>query len=404
MDVFTLFGANAIILIVMASGFLAAWLKRRDERYWPSWIGGNIALATALIFFMYLPEGTSWTGVIPHTLLVLGFGLKWRAAQLFTGGRAAWWPLWATVCVTLALFALPSLFSAGMVFALTNVILACQSVAIAGHFWRERLPGSPSSYGLVVAYSAMALSFTIRVLEGLAFLDRFTSYMPHDGTLPLHLTVAVVHTSASGAFALSIAYERAALRLRKERDSARAKATSLGELAERDSLTGLLNRRAVEPRFAELQNAGFTTVAVIDLDRFKAINDVYGHGCGDEVLRIAAAALEPDEDCLAVRLGGEEFMLLLRGKNARERAERRRQAIPQRVAAEVDGLDRIVTASMGLVELPRRGMTPRSFEDLYASADRLLYAAKETGRNRTMAEKVSLFAGQPAVLGPQAAA
>lgn len=404
MDVFTLFGANAIILIVMASGFLAAWLKRRDERYWPSWIGGNIALATALIFFMYLPEGTSWTGVIPHTLLVLGFGLRWRAAQIFTSGRATWLPLLAAICLTLALFALPSLFSAGMVFVLTNVILACQSTAIAAHFWRERLPGSPSSYGLFFAYGVMALSFGMRILEGLAFLDRFTSYLPHDGTLPLHLTIAVVHTSASGAFALSIAYERAALRLRKERDSARAKANTLGELAERDSLTGMLNRRAVEPRFTELQSAGFSTVAVIDLDRFKAINDEYGHACGDDVLRAAASALEPDEDCLVTRLGGEEFMLLLRGKKARERAERRRQAIPQRVAAEVAGLDRVVTASMGLVELPRRGMVYRSFEDLYASADRLLYAAKETGRNRTVAEKVSLFAGTPAVLSSQVAA
>lgn len=378
----------------MAGGFVAAWLREAEE-YWLTWTGANLVLAAALLLFMFLPAGTAGTSVLPHCLLVFGFGLRWRAAKQFTGDRSAWMPILLPLCMTALLFAGPGIFSAGLVFAAVNILLASLAGATALQFWTRRELSSPSSYGLVFAYAVIALSFTARVVEGLAFLDEFTSYLPHDWMLRLHLVIAVVHTSSSGAFALSIAYERAAIHLRRERDSAQSKAQALGQLAEHDALTGLMNRRAIEPRFADLRKAGFNTVAVLDLDHFKALNDRHGHAKGDEALCAAAQALSPDGDCLAVRLGGEEFMLVLRGKDARRRAEQRRQAISQRVAAEVGGLDCRVTASMGLIELPRYKMDEVGFQRLYSIADRLLYEAKEGGRNRTVAEKVTLFGGAP---------
>jgi diguanylate cyclase (GGDEF)-like protein len=137
--------------------------------------------------------------------------------------------------------------------------------------------------------------------------------------------------------------------------------------------------------------AGFRTMAVIDLDKFKLVNDTFGHLTGDTVLRVAAEALEPDADTLAVRMGGEEFMLLLRGRDTVLRAERRRQAISTRIAAKVPGLDRVITASMGLVELPADGRIGQDFATLYGHCDRLLYDAKDAGRNRTMREKLQSF-------------
>ena len=181
--------------------------------------------------------------------------------------------------------------------------------------------------------------------------------------------------------------------IRRERDSAKEQSRTFAQLAERDALTGLLNRRAVEDRFEELQGEGFRTMAVIDLDHFKDINDSYGHAKGDDVLQAVADALEGDDDTLSVRLGGEEFLLLLRGKNAAARAERRRKAIPARVAAKVAGIDRMVTASMGLVEHSHSNLTPADFSMLYAHCDRLLYEAKGAGRNRTMSEKIRGFSG-----------
>jgi diguanylate cyclase (GGDEF)-like protein len=385
----------------MAGGFVAAWI-RQSEAYWLTWTAANVALASALLLFMFLPSATAGTSVLPHCLLVLGFGLRWRAARQFTGDPCHWHWVLLPLAATAMLFAVPAVFTAGLVFVVVNVILAGLAGVTAVQFWSTHDQSSLSRLGLVVSYGVMALSFAARVGEGLAFFDEFTSYLPHDWMLKLHLVVAVVHTSSSGAFALSIAYERAAMNLRRERDLARSKAQALGQLAERDELTGLMNRRAIEPRFAELRRAGFNTVAVLDLDHFKRVNDCHGHATGDEALRAAARALSPDEDCLAVRLGGEEFMLVLRGKDARQRAEQRRRSVSERIGAEVTGLDRLVTASMGLIELPRYEMAELGFERLYSIADRLLYEAKAGGRNRTVTEKMTLFGRTPRVRKPVA--
>ncbi|WP_053044083.1 GGDEF domain-containing protein [Pelagerythrobacter marensis] len=183
------------------------------------------------------------------------------------------------------------------------------------------------------------------------------------------------------------------LTLRRERDKARRMAAALGNLVERDPLTGLMNRRGLDGRFAQLRAEGFSTFALLDLDRFKDINDTFGHGVGDKVLRTVAAVLasEKKRQSVAVRMGGEEFLLLLRGDNQAERAERIRRAISLRVAREVTQIDRVVTASMGMIEIPDGLSDALGFDDLYARADKLLYEAKEAGRNRSMHERLILF-------------
>ncbi|CAH0495212.1 hypothetical protein NVSP9465_00217 [Novosphingobium sp. CECT 9465] len=179
--------------------------------------------------------------------------------------------------------------------------------------------------------------------------------------------------------------------VRQQRDVATARAIELEGVAGRDPLTGLRNRRSIERRFDELFRTGFRTMAVIDLDQFKSVNDTHGHAVGDVVLRSAAAALLDDRDTKAIRMGGEEFLLLLRGPDSASRAERCRRAITSRIAAEVQGLDRMVTASMGLVEHDMHGTLQIEFVTLYARCDQLLYEAKRLGRNRTMKERVTGF-------------
>ncbi|WP_340588439.1 diguanylate cyclase [Erythrobacter alti] len=175
--------------------------------------------------------------------------------------------------------------------------------------------------------------------------------------------------------------------IKRQRDTAQAHAAILESEAERDALTGLYNRRSIESRFAALAQDGFDTVAVLDLDHFKQINDDFGHGVGDDALRAVAVALEPDEDTRVIRLGGEEFAIILRGKKPVERAERRRQAIPRQVAA-ITQVNRPVTASMGVVHAPDG---EHSFETLYRLADKLLYEAKVNGRNRMLSERLKVF-------------
>jgi len=208
---------------------------------------------------------------------------------------------------------------------------------------------------------------------------------PMDMMVAQHLAIAfeVVVTSLGVAGRFMV--------IKRQRDRALAESRLLEKEVERDELTGLLNRRGIGARFDRLFAAGFDTMALIDLDHFKRINDSQGHAVGDEVLRCVASALMTDEDTLAVRMGGEEFLLLLRGRNAVTRAEHRRRAITARVAAKVPGLDFPVTASMGLVSQPRKSGANSDFATLYTHCDRLLYEAKRTGRNRTMSERIMRF-------------
>lgn len=145
-------------------------------------------------------------------------------------------------------------------------------------------------------------------------------------------------------------------------------------------------------------------MALLDLDHFKAINDSFGHSVGDHVLQSVGAALPDDENVVCVRMGGEEFLMLLRGKDAATRAERARKAITARVARDIPGLDRPVTASMGLVEIPGALLPSVNFAAIYARADGLLYQAKRTGRNRMARERMKVFTAPRRRRGGQAAA
>jgi len=238
----------------------------------------------------------------------------------------------------------------------------------------------------IAAWLPVMLTAVIRIVSALGATDA-----------PIEMLVAQHYAMGMEVLITSLGVFDRLLAIRRQRDLAVADLRIFEDRSERDPLTGLLNRRAVERRFDTLRAEGYHTMAVIDLDKFKSVNDTYGHVTGDTVLRVAAEALEPDADTLSIRMGGEEFMLLLRGKDAAGRAERRRQAIAVRISAQVPGLDRVVTASMGMVEQPHSGDLRADFATLYGHCDRLLYEAKHAGRNRTMREKMQSFAAGKAV-------
>lgn len=169
--------------------------------------------------------------------------------------------------------------------------------------------------------------------------------------------------------------------IRRQRDRALSRATSLEMLSERDDLTGLYNRRALEGPLGNFEAQRFTGMALFDLDHFKRVNDTHGHAVGDAVLRTVASVLDGHEDSIALRLGGEEFMLLLRGDHVSLRVERLRESIPVRIAREVTELETLVTSSAGLVEAVPGAALDNAFPVLYRKADDLLYEAKHNGRN-----------------------
>jgi diguanylate cyclase (GGDEF)-like protein len=159
----------------------------------------------------------------------------------------------------------------------------------------------------------------------------------------------------------------------------------LVRLATTDPLTGLLNRRAfferAEEACAQLVSGRKLSALMFDVDHFKRINDNYGHGVGDEVIRaVADEAMLTSE--IAGRLGGEEFALLLKEKSvpeALEVAERLRARIAS-LALSTHGHEVKFTCSFGVEEW-EYGDT---IDDLLRRADLALYQAKAGGRNRVI--------------------
>lgn len=168
----------------------------------------------------------------------------------------------------------------------------------------------------------------------------------------------------------------------------------LQSAASTDQLTGLLNRRAIEERLeAEISRSVRhqirTTVVLLDLDRFKLINDTLGHAAGDRYLVLVSQLLEREVRALDAigRLGGDEFLVLLPVTSPPEA-----MGFIDRVRAAFEELIRqhpefgLGSMSFGVAEAPRHGRTPSA---VVAAADAALYAAKRRGGNAiVMAEEM----------------
>jgi diguanylate cyclase (GGDEF)-like protein len=176
----------------------------------------------------------------------------------------------------------------------------------------------------------------------------------------------------------------------------------LYEMAMVDGLTGLFVRRYFDARIEEeierarRYDTGFSVV-MMDVDDFKALNDTHGHQVGDRVLRGVATIVKANMRGVdtAARYGGEEIALILPRTemvSALNQAERIRAAIAEhRVATDTGVIG--VTASFGIAAFPESGAT--TAEDLVKRADRALYRAKKTGKNR-----VELFWADEPATGP----
>jgi diguanylate cyclase (GGDEF)-like protein len=171
------------------------------------------------------------------------------------------------------------------------------------------------------------------------------------------------------------------------------------QLAYRDGLTGVFNRRYFDSRLVEeitraARYGGGVSVLLIDLDHFKKINDEFGHMLGDDVLRAVSTIFlrnlrKVDVVC---RYGGEEFAVVLpatQGGSAASVADKLRRAV---ASAHFAGVSIPVTVSIGVAEFPANGITR---DDIVRSADAALYQAKDAGRNRVCLAAAAA-AGDPA--------
>ena len=197
-----------------------------------------------------------------------------------------------------------------------------------------------------------------------------------DAGTQINLTITTIV-----ALAVSLTHCRHTLVLLEQRREIGEINEKLQAMLRRDPLTGLLNTAAFQRRGQELLDGGAGALCILDLDDFKAVNDRYGHPCGDHVLRETAQALRaafPQARGIG-RVGGDEFAVLLAPEDG--------EAAEAMCAALFPALSRIawqgqavgVSCSVGVCRIGGPGS---SYEEAYRRADRALYQAKGEGKGR----------------------
>lgn len=247
----------------------------------------------------------------------------------------------------------------------------------------------------LIGYTTHAESLPILLFWSALASPYFPSRSVAAGNLvvvTLGLAVAAVvspdeHFSAFSWAVTVLAGGAVSVTVRVIAERADAVISELSETARRDTITGLLNRRGFDERLDEAWTAGDArlSVAFFDLDHFKSVNDLHGHGVGDTVLRLFARVLAEHarEGDVVARTGGEEFGVVMPSREPAAALERCRAVVEAFAAVRIptDGGVLRCTVSAGIA-----GRAPRhtSASHLCRDADRALYEAKEMGRDRAV--------------------
>ena len=340
--------AMFVIMNIAYTGHGFAWL-------WPDWVHWQ-QWSNPVLMFLYGVSGLAFASRFLDLKLYFprvrkaviafcaGFGVLLAVAFLLDSQKVA----------LLAAFSFVILFS--------GIMLLLGAISVyAGQ--------KPARYFLIAAMAAMVGA----LLTALSVWG----FIPHNGWTFRAVEIGMLVDAT--LLALALAYQLRASqekRIRAER------------LAQMDPLTGLNNRRAFYDKTGSLWSNGIrhehdTSVMLLDIDRFKQINDTYGHAHGDEVLKALADILKQSirqGDVLA-RWGGEEFIVFLPETSLQEAAalaERLRTAVEDaRIPREKNITS--VTASFGVAQKEARHAT---LDALIASADACQYQSKLQGRNR----------------------
>jgi diguanylate cyclase len=233
-------------------------------------------------------------------------------------------------------------------------------------------------WGMREALIAVGIIYVIFTGSTLSVAGRF----PHAvlWTLQFLMVSAAVISLSLVAYAVVVRKDHLEARFNLTAANERLARTSL-----QDALTGAWNRRFLEQHFDDIvarhaARGDGCALSIVDVDMFKALNDTHGHACGDEVLRRLVAtlgdALAADE--YVIRIGGDEFMLLMKEQGARSRIERALQSLRD----TKDRLPAMPGVSVGMARIPLH--KTMSLKDASLLADRALYEAKARGRGMVL--------------------
>jgi len=373
-----------IAIGIAASGLmltlLVAWVGARKDKYLLFWgIGLATIVAAVVIYGMFSEPYIPAVQFAAFELLVTGFALTHVGAVLFRVGTVAPGPhllLWTAATGSMGLAFATGYSGIGTAFC--NIACGAYFLMAGSEFWRGRAEAPLAMWIQTLLYWLTALSFLL-CAGVLLFTGQFVlTARPSNWAEDINSLVIIVALAGIGALALAINQLRATNAERRR--------------AHTDSLTGLMNRRALFSWSDASPLADGTAVIMLDLDNFKAINDGFGHARGDEVLArfagIVRQHLRPEDK--AARLGGEEFCLLLHNvspADASAVAERIRGALEATEQLSAEFGSPTVSAGVAIAF-----GSDDNFDTLLRRADAALYAAKQDGRNRVEGPKPRLVA------------
>ncbi|WP_459695869.1 GGDEF domain-containing protein [Acidisoma sp. C75] len=375
----TLVSVLSLVVVLAGLNYLIIWLQNRPE----------VGLLWLMVAAFSAAAGLFLRGVLPESYaialgplgLMLGYALLWCGSRRLAGKPPAWPALGAIAVLWLLVTRLPvflqhSGWRVVLGYALTALLLLLTLREVLGLPERRRA-GYWSTVALLGLFGSFCLGWSLfQIWQSLGAAP--------DGPSPTHFNVLLFAFVTPG-FHLVISYALVAL-VKERSELAHARA------AERDGLTGLGNRqrlsRTTARAMVEARRAGHRIgIIMIDIDHFKAFNDRYGHPVGDTCLSMVASCLahcilRPQDEVM--RYGGEEFIVLLR-----EAEEEAALALAERMRLAVRGLalphaaspEGIVTISLGSAVLPAASTT---IGEIITAADRALYRAKQTGRDRSV--------------------
>lgn len=365
MDSFTLLLATAISSFLMATCLFAFYWSRPNQRALLVWSGagtgflinhvfGIMAHCTTVPFYL-APGLTNLSNMTAHLLI-------WAGIRLHLGLAAPWRRVIAVLVLTVALHLIPAVQQDVATRLLVNfALLITIDLTACADLWRYReLKRQKVYWPLFALLSLFASQLTVRcalMLAGigtdLTFLG--SQWMQSIGSIALLLFIPGV----TMACALLVV---------------RQQATELERQSRTDPLTGCLNRRALQQ---DTQQAGPYALLLLDLDFFKQINDHYGHDAGDAALVYVAKRLQQVAPTW-YRIGGEEFVLLLKDQTQHEAmtiATRCKELLASK-AMPWQQQQIQLTASIGV------SLSQSDLSSALRAADMALYAAKTRGRNQ----------------------
>lgn len=415
----------AYLLVGLITNMIAVMLVGFPIEYWLQLPLVNIAEVALSVALLRRYVGTSYDLSVPQVLWRFALIAALLAPLLSASLDALLFSFLSTAKVNETRFIAVFFAHALGVVTITPLMLSARRNELSLLFTRQQMATTLVAFGLLIGLTSIvfiqtrypllflvfpplvlvvcllglaggALGLLVVTLISIAFT--FNGHgslvlIPHSSNLE-RLIILQLYAAAAAILVLVLAAALAERdRVKKQLETAK---DELAQLAATDGLTGLANRRRLDEVLSlEYRRArriqGAMSVLLLDIDRFKAFNDRYGHQAGDDCLRqistiIAKFGRRPGD--LAARYGGEELIVLLSQTNA-SFAEKTAEAIRAAIEALAlphagnPGCGGIVTASIGVATV-ETSILPMDANALIAKADEMLYEAKQSGRNRVV--------------------